>query len=174
VRTSRRRIFSGFEEMRQFIKDNSCPEPYSGCWFWMKSVNPQGYGSTSHHGWLVKAHRFSFEAFNERELGSLLACHKCDNPSCVNPGHLFAGTVSDNTRDMILKFRRPRNLVTVGEIKPRKQQSRASTVTEPDVISIRKRYSEGKVYMRELAAEYGVTKKCIHAIVRRITWKHLP
>jgi hypothetical protein len=78
----------------------------SGCWVWTGARKSGGYGHFHHrdHG-LIKAHRASWIVTNGEIPAGLIVCHKCDNPPCVNPSHLFLGTKKDNTRDMMAKGR---------------------------------------------------------------------
>jgi len=77
----------------------------SGCWEWVSSKNPSGYGMVHLRGQRFLAHRAAIYAFRGVDPGPMLVCHKCDNPSCCNPEHLFLGTAADNTRDFIAKGR---------------------------------------------------------------------
>lgn len=67
------------------------------CWVWTKGKDAQGYGAFSFNGKNVRAHRFSYELVHGPTELSVL--HHCDNPPCVNPNHLYAGTHSDNMKD---------------------------------------------------------------------------
>lgn len=75
------------------------------CWEWTGNKNMLGYGMIWYDGKNIRAHRVSYLIFNGDLSDNLFVCHKCDNPSCVNPSHLFLGTSKDNMRDMIKKGR---------------------------------------------------------------------
>lgn len=79
------------------------------CWLWLGGKTYGGYGvigSGGRHG-LIRAHRLSWEIANSKIPEGLWVLHKCDNPPCVNPKHLFLGTQSDNMNDCIAKGRQP-------------------------------------------------------------------
>src|SRR3990167_5547725 len=82
-------------------------EKTSNCWRWTGGKNNMGYGrirkgfQASH----LLAHRVSWDIHNGSIPSGMLVLHKCDNPECTNPKHLFLGTFSDNSRDMYLKGR---------------------------------------------------------------------
>jgi hypothetical protein len=76
------------------------------CWRWTASVCPKGYARLRHEGRKRAAHQISWEIANGRPFPTgLFGCHKCDNPSCVNPAHIFPGTHGDNMRDASAKGR---------------------------------------------------------------------
>jgi hypothetical protein len=79
----------------------------SGCWEWQGYINNYGYGAFQHNGKHYMAHRYMYEKYIG-EIGSLNVLHKCDNPKCANPAHLFLGTQSDNMKDCISKGRHSR------------------------------------------------------------------
>lgn len=77
-----------------------------GCWLWQGSVSPNGYGRLTVDGEVVGAHRFAFELTSGAAVpDGFYVCHRCDNPTCVRPDHLFLGTPKDNVDDMIAKGR---------------------------------------------------------------------
>ena len=76
------------------------------CWEWTAGKNQDGYGQIKCGGKNKLAHRLAYEHFTGRQLGKNLCCHTCDNPSCVNPNCLFAGTHQDNVDDCVRKGRR--------------------------------------------------------------------
>lgn len=69
------------------------------------SCDAHGYGQLNFNGAITKAHRLSYAAFVGPITGGLFVCHKCDNPKCCNPAHLFLGTQQDNVADMVAKGR---------------------------------------------------------------------
>ena len=137
----------------------------SGCWDFTGSRNRRGYGSIySHdHRKHIRAHRASWYLSHGEVPPGVLVCHKCDNPSCVNPEHLFLGTRRDNVRDMLEKGRSfDRRAAMIGE-------RRAAKLNWEKVREIR-RLAENGCHVKTLAQEYGVTPANIRAILRGKTW----
>lgn len=93
-RSDKSRFFSMIEKSKQ------------GCWNWIGQINKYGYGVFSILALPVSAHRYSYVIHVAEIPGELLVLHKCDNPKCVNPSHLFLGTQKDNMKDMDMKGRR--------------------------------------------------------------------
>jgi hypothetical protein len=140
-----------------------------GCWPWTASRDSLGYGffRVTTNASMSKAHRVSWELANGAIPEGLVVCHRCDNPSCVKPAHLFLGSLSDNTQDSIKKGRWNYSPQRWGESSP------AAKLTTEQVEEIRSRYASGAVSQRELGCEYGVSQTAISKIVRGVRWKHL-
>lgn len=137
----------------------------NGCWDWTAS-RANGYGLFWFNGQYVKAHRFSWEMHIGRIPKGMLVCHRCDNPGCVNPAHLFLGTQKDNMQDALKKGR---------TIKMHGEKCGKSKLTEKEVLLIRREY---KPYsrnnnLRTLAEKHDTHQANIRDIVKRNTWKHI-
>jgi hypothetical protein len=92
----RERFFSNVERVTE-----------SGCWIWMASLGPQGYGVLRRGGKRMQAHRYSLELVNGPVPVELHVLHHCDVRPCVNPAHLYAGTQLQNVHDAIRRGRFP-------------------------------------------------------------------
>jgi len=133
----------------------------NGCWEWVGGREKSGYGSFHIDGGMRKAHRVSWILtngpipFSEGHHGTCVL-HRCDNPCCVNPHHLFLGTNRDNMLDMVSKGRG--NKIS-GE------QHHNTKLSAEQVKEIREKYAAGLGSHRKLAKEYGVVKSQIGKIV---------
>lgn len=137
-------------------------EKTDGCWNWTGAKHKAGYGKIGNPDGHKLAHRVSWTmAYGEIPNGFFI-CHKCDNPSCVKPSHLFLGTPQDNVDDM---FRKKRN--SHGE------KHHKSKLTKENVEKIRKLYKQGKYYQYELANMLGVCQAQINRIINEKRWSHV-
>jgi hypothetical protein len=139
------------------------------CWNWTGAKDGQGYGRF-HVGISRNSSKLSHRLAYGLSTGDSpeAVCHKCDNPSCCNPSHLFGGTRADNNRDMTSKGRHWSK--TGSYTAPTGEDSPKAKLTSSDVISIREQYSEGKGTQRQLAAQYSVAQRSIANIIHRRTW----
>lgn len=132
-----------------------------GCWPWIGQLDRNGYGTIRVAGQMRTAPRVAWELATERTIPSGFAVlHRCDNPPCCNPAHLFLGTQADNMADMAAKGRSRRG-----------SRSTAARLSAEDVSTIRRRYANGDVSQDQLAQEFGVSQTNISQIVRGLTWR---
>lgn len=156
------------------------PHMDTPCWVWTAYKCKLGYGQFSIAKRAYFAHRVSFIlAGGSLEGEKHNACHACDNPSCCNPRHIFAGTAADNVSDRELKGRGNQptgdrhGSRTMPERRPRGEHNWSSKLTDSQVIEIRARYGAGGVTHRCLGAEYGMDHTNILRIIQRKTWAHV-
>lgn len=133
------------------------------CWTWTRSKNSDGYGNISINGKLDKAHRVAWILTNGEIPNKLHVLHTCDNPSCVNPNHLYLGNHQDNMRD---KRNRKRGRGQNGE------KCHLSKLTENQVKEIRELSSTGISY-KDLSKKFNVSYQNIREIVIHKTWRHI-
>lgn len=140
---------------------NRCvPEPNSGCWLWEGSMMNTGYGilRTKQPRAQHLAHRVSYAAFVKNIRHDEFILHHCDNPLCVNPDHLFAGTHDDNMRDMVAKGRS-----CLGE---RNAQRR---LTESEIVAIREKGGLATGVMDQ----WGISRQQACDIQTGVAWPHV-
>lgn len=146
---------------QQYFFDRSTTDS-AGCWIWDLSKNKLGYGWVRFRGKVMQAHRASYFAFNEDLSSSKeFVCHSCDNPSCVNPEHLWVGTAWDNIKDMTSKRRNRRG-----------ESHHKSVLSENSVVEIKLRLLVGES-TKSISSLFGVTPGTIHSIKIGKSWKHI-
>lgn len=133
----------------------------TGCWEWNAYKDRDGYGVFQLNQYPKQAHRVSWLFSNGEIPPNTLVCHKCDNPGCVNPEHLFLGTNSDNMQDMLSKNR--------------SNYSRGEYVGTSKLEEAQVRYiKSNKQYTgKDLAEEFGVSPALISMIRSNKCWKHV-
>lgn len=134
----------------------------NGCLEWQGVCDSEGYARTSVFHRDYRAARLAYYLFYSVDPDRKLVLHRCDNPKCVNPHHLFLGTQKDNIRDMDAKNRRTK-VYLKGE------RSGRAILTARDV----KRIRQSKKTTAQLARDYGVSVGCIDHARRGLNWKHL-
>ena len=137
--------------------------PNGNCWVWTGTRSPSGYGGfgSPKYG-KYGAHRIAYMLAFGDDPGPLFVLHRCDNPPCVRPEHLFVGTPLDNMRDAVSKNRQARG-----------ERVGLSKLTAAHVATIREQYVPHVVSASHLATKFSVSKKTILLIVHDRTWKHL-
>ena len=133
-------------------------DPQTQCWNWQGHKDRDGYGQWCWHGQVWLVHRFS-AMLHIGDPKGMFVNHHCDNPSCVNPLHLYLGTPQDNMDDKVQRGR----------------QSKGSThsnskLSEQDVLDIR---ADTISFLRVLSAQYKVSMSTISLIRRRKSWTHI-
>lgn len=126
------------------------------CWVWKAATNGKGYGKFSiARGKWDYAHRVAYRLYKGEIPEQMCVCHSCDNPSCVNPAHLWLGTQKENMQDAIAKGRHLGPPSFVGGQHPRQK------VSEIQLLEIKKRIANGESPFH-FHKEYGVTWSAIY------------
>lgn len=148
--------------IKQRFEEKYTVNRVTGCWDWHGSKNKKGYGHMGRPGSnrLIKAHRASYLIHNGYLPDDEFVCHRCDNPSCVNPNHLFLGSHKENMKDMTDKGRQAKG-----------ENCRTSKLTSGDVVSIRKEAASKT--QAQLARDYGVSPGYVWGLLNNLYWKHV-
>ena len=134
------------------------------CWNWTAYKNKKGYGQFSLHGAPRNAARVSWILSRRPQPKGMYVLHHCDNPSCVNPKHLFLGTNADNVADRHAKGRSARTMGRFG------WSNSMAKLTQEKVDRIRLLYTLPKVTQAKLADVFNVSFQQISRIVRNERW----
>lgn len=147
------------------------------CWPWKLRLNHQGYGRFrvgQRGSRMPHAHHVAWELSRGQETG-LFVCHRCDNPPCCNPAHLFLGTSADNTADKVRKGRQAHGLTHGSRTMPhrvaRGERVGRAKLTWDDVRWIRwARAYSGVAYFR-IGEQFGIDRSQVMNIVRGKQWR---
>jgi hypothetical protein len=133
-----------------------------GCWGWRNPAGSSGYGYLGPNGYVVNAHRLSWIIHNGPIPENLWVLHKCNNPICSNPDHLYLGTPKDNTRDMILAGRSNRNM----------QSSKNAKLTLEQAKEIKILLATTDLSQYEIAKKFNVGRGTVQDIKRNKMWRN--
>lgn len=182
------------EESRRFWSKVDASAGADGCWLWTAAKSEKGYGIFGLRGKTYKAPRIAYREGYGSDPGPLHVCHNCpggDNPACVNPTHLFLGTIQINNADMVRKGRHVPGGTRCGkngkwrrgpehpntgrstDYAPQGEAHPGAKLSGDDVRAIRERYAQGGISYVRLAAHYGVNQSAIAKIVTRKHWGHI-
>ena len=145
------------------------------CWLWT-GERRLGYGILGRpRVHRIYAHRASWVLANQQEIpAGMCVCHRCDNPLCINPAHLFLGTPSDNAKDMWNKGRGRAFPGADAYSRARKGEDHPMAIlSEADVKEIRRLSKEEGLKPKQLAAMFGVSQVTAWNIVTNRSWKHV-
>lgn len=174
ARTTKRRIYVkrgesplSLEHLARRIANGLDSAPDGECWEWTRSKNADGYGTITYDGktWLV--HRWAYQLATGVDIGTSQVLHRCDNPPCINPDHLWEGDRFANMSDCFAKGR--------SSIRPHRMKGEtngSAKLTSRQVIEIRRRLSAGE-YQKNIAVEYGVSRSLVGLIGQRIVWTNI-
>lgn len=127
-----------------------------GCWEWAASIGSHGYGQMRFGGRPCTAHRLAWMFERGPIPAGVHVLHRCDNPRCVRPGHLFVGTHADNMADMASKLRHGTTKLTCAL-----------------VCEIRTRADAGESFA-SIARRLSIGDSAVSKAVSRRTWRHVP
>lgn len=146
----------------------------TGCLVYQGGKNDGWYKSIGHpdgSGRVIRLHRLACEATGIA-TASLMVCHRCDNPPCWNPDHLFVGTAADNFHDAMEKHRAKMPPKTDWPLLMRSARHHWQKLNLNDIPLIRARLARGEM-QKTIASDYGVHKNTIHNIAAGIRWRHV-
>lgn len=139
-----------------------------GCWLWQACKNNDGYGTYRWQGKDQKAHRVAWSMVNGAIPEGKVVCHRCDNPSCVRPDHLFIGSVAENNADRARKGR-SKGTFRSDQSHPARLRSGqnhwCSKLSDEQVQRIRLRRAAGET-VTALASAFNVNHGTISRIAR--------
>lgn len=139
----------------------------NGCTEWNAARQSLGYGAFGVGRQVFAAHRVAWFIATGEEPGERVICHRCDNPPCVNPAHLFAGSMRENSRDMVSKGRHKVPAPRLGVA------HHAAKLTVEQVVDLRAQYAAGGLNVRAAARSIGVSPRTLFQALAGRTWGHV-
>lgn len=163
------------ETVKRFWDKVSIPNDNNSCWEWIAGHHKDGYGVFGFDCGVYLSHRISYFLSHKIDPREKQVCHKCDNPNCVNPNHLFLGTQTDNVHDMNKKGRHGSTKGVKRSIENYRKGVNINTskLNETQVIEIRRLFNEDNIPQFKLATMFNVGRCSINNIVRNIHWRHI-
>lgn len=164
-------------EERERFQGYMQPMP-NGCIEFSGPRHPNGYGRFTYKAKQRLAHRAAWALLQGPLSAEACVLHRCDNPPCVNPDHLYLGDRGDNARDMAKKGRQWVQKNPAGrpicpiELKPRGEAHGCAKLDEASVLAIRRRASKGELG-KHLAVEYSCSKSLVYQIILGTIWTHV-
>jgi hypothetical protein len=153
---------------KEYISENSEID-INDCWIWKRSRN-KGYGLLTFKGKTIKAHRLSYLTFVGEIPNNLFVLHNCDNPTCVNPKHLFLGTNQDNMKDMVNKNRQAKGEDHGNSKLVQEEVNEIRTLWSVE-LAVRAKGKNVQLTQKELAKRFRVSRMAISNIVNNKVWK---
>jgi hypothetical protein len=146
------------------------------CWNWMMGKDKDGYGKFSipivpgkrRH---IRAHRFSYFITYGKYEEFIFVCHKCDNPMCVNPKHLFLGSAKDNFEDSKNKNRASK--IPMEKSIHRGEDSPMTKLKKEDVLEIKELYKDNNISVHYISQKFNVSKGVIYNVGSGRSWGHI-
>lgn len=142
-----------------------------GCWEWTGSLNRSGYGAFRTKDRYVPASRYSWFLAHGAIPDEMCVCHRCDNPPCVNPAHLFLGTLADNAHDMIAKGR-AKYLQNFRACQGKGMDNPQAKLDDDKIRAIRSLHIQG-LGTRRLARQFNVGRTTIQRTLQGKMWSHV-
>lgn len=147
--------------LREYFNARVDRSSADGCWPWTGTLNVTGYGNGHCNSKRFLSHRLGFELANGPIPDGMEVCHRCDNPRCVRPDHLFLGTHAENMADMSKKGRSARG-----------ERNGIAKLTANAAREIRRLVSMGEMKI-EIAKRFGVGESVVRSIAKRKRWAHV-